>query len=106
DGSSGLMIAASGEIDLLNDGSGDFVCGPTGTANIGGRRGPNSRLPGSLMGRIGETGSPFFVGGRYQNMTAPTGKPYFQTVPPPFNNGQMPSGSFKAKISTGFFFGG
>jgi hypothetical protein len=106
DGNTGLTITATGEIDLLNDGSGDFVCGPTGTRNIGGRRGIGGRLPGSLVGRIGETGQPFLVGTRYDVATAQEGKLYLQIVPAPFNNGQMPSGAFKASIRAGHFFDG
>jgi hypothetical protein len=105
DGQSGVLITASGEVDLLNDGSGEFICGPGGTRNIGGRRIGN-RLPGALIGRIGEKGTPFTVGERYHATSAPAGKLYLQIVPPPFNNGQMPSGAFKAVIRSGFFLDG
>src|SRR5439155_26636361 len=49
EGHGGLHITANGEIDLLNDGSGDFVSTPSGTRNIGGRR-PGGRMPGALIG--------------------------------------------------------
>jgi hypothetical protein len=104
DGNTGLTISATGEIDLLNDGSGDFVCGPTGSRNIG-RRGANNKLPGSLVGKIGENGPVFLIGDRYSVMTAPAGKLYLHITPVPFNNGQAPSGSFKVVIRSGFFFG-
>lgn len=102
DGNSGVTITASGEVDLLNDGSGEFVTGPAGTANIG-RRGVGGRLPGSLVGRIGESGTPFLVGARYQVQSPPTGKLYLQITPAPFNNGQLPTGAFKVLVRVGYF---
>jgi hypothetical protein len=106
DGNTALTITATGEIDLLNDGSGDFVCGPTGSRNIGGRRGPGGRLPGALIGRIGEAGTPFIVGAHHNATTAPAGKLYLQIQAAPFNNGQVPSGAFKVTIRSGHFFDG
>jgi hypothetical protein len=110
DGTTGVTITATGEIDLMNDGSGDFVCGPTGSRNFGGfgpmRKGGVARLPGSLMGRIGETGQPFYIGANYHTAQAPAGKLYLQIVPAPFNNGQPPTGAFKVSIRAGNFFDG
>jgi hypothetical protein len=103
EGNGGLHITATGEIDLLNDGSGDFVSTPSGTRNVGGRR-PGGRMPGTLIGRIGESGTPFVVGERYQAVTAPVGKLYLQIVPVGFNNGQQPSGSYKVTVKSGYFF--
>jgi hypothetical protein len=105
DGNSALTIMASGEVDLLNDGSGEFVTGPAGTANIG-RRGVGGRLPGSLIGRIGDSGAPFLVGERYHAANPPAGKLFLQITPPPFNNGQMPSGAFKVLVRAGYFLEG
>lgn len=104
DGNSGLTITATGQVDLLNDGSGEYVCGPTGTPSIG-RKGPNNRLPGTLVGKIGENGQPFTIGDRYSALSASAGKLYLQITPVPFNNGQQPSGQFKAVIRSGFFLG-
>ena len=102
DGNGGLHITASGEIDLLNDGSGDFVSTPAGNRNVGGRR--PGRLPGTLMGRIGETGQPFVIGERYQALTAPSGRLYLQIVSVNFGNNQQPSGSYKVVVRSGYFF--
>jgi hypothetical protein len=105
DGNTALTLIASGEIDLLNDGSGEFTCGPTGSRNVG-RRAGNNRLPGALVAKIGESGVSFLVGERYSTTTAPEGKLYLQITPVPFNNGgQGPSGSFKVQIKSGFSFG-
>lgn len=105
DGSAGLTITAAGEVDLMNDGSGDFVTGPGGTRNIG-RRGAGGRLPGALIGKIGDGGPIFLIGERYQAFSTPAGKLFLQIVPPPFNNGQVPSGSYKVSIRAGYFFEG
>jgi len=104
DGNTGLTVTANGEIDLLNDGSGQYTCGPTGSRNIG-RNGPGGRLPGTLIAKIGESGQPFTIGDRYTTMTAPAGKLYLQITSVPFNNGQQPSGAFKVQIRAGYFFG-
>ncbi len=104
DGNSGLTVVASGEIDLLNDGSGDFTNGPSGSKTV--RRAPSMRLPGSLVGKIGDAGQVFVVGDRYTAMTAPAGKLFLSITPSPINNGQMPSGAFKAVIRVGFSFSG
>jgi hypothetical protein len=104
DGNTALTVVATGEVDLLNDGTGDFVCGPSGSRNIG-RRGVGNRLPGSLIAKIGEAGTPFLVGDRYVTTTAPEGKLFLQITPVPFNNGQAPSGTYKVVIRAGFSFG-
>jgi hypothetical protein len=103
EGHGGLHITATGEIDLLNDGSGEFLSTPAGTRNIGGRR-PGGRMPGTLIGKIGETGPVFTIGERYQALAAPMGKLYLQVVPVGFNNGQQPSGSYKVTVKSGYFF--
>src|SRR5205807_213564 len=43
---------------------------------------------------------------RYQVMSAPAGKLYLHIVPAPFNNGQVPTGTFKAVVRAGFFLDG
>ena len=105
DGNAALTVTASGEVDLLNDGSGEFVSGPAGTRNIG-RRGGGGRLPGTLIGRIGQTGTPFVIGERYQAFTPPAGRLFLQIAPAPFNNNQVPSGSYKVLIRSGYFMDG
>ncbi len=95
-----LSVVATGEIDLLNDGSGQFVTGPRGTRNTG-RVG---QFPsGSLIGKIGENGTTFLVGDRYERTPTQEGKLYLAIVPGPWNN--QVSGSFEVKIATGFQVG-
>ena len=104
DGNSGLTVVASGEIDLLNDGSGDFTNGPSGSKTV--RPGAEHALA-RLAGRQNRRRRPgFVVGDRYTAMTAPAGKLFLSITPSPINNGQMPSGAFKAVIRVGFSFSG
>jgi hypothetical protein len=96
-----LSITAGGEIDLLNDGSGQFITGPRGTRNVGGRAGPHP--PGALIGKIGESGTTFLVGDRYDRTPTQEGKLYLAIIPGPWNN--QVSGSFEVKIATGYSAG-
>src|SRR5262249_42709682 len=59
-----LLLTVTGEVDLLNDGTGQFITGPRGARNVGGRGGMH--LPGALLGRIGPSGPVFLVGERYE----------------------------------------
>jgi hypothetical protein len=102
-GGSQLTITASGEVDLRPQvGGGQFMSGPGGSANFGGRVG--ARLPGALLGRIGEHGQVFTVGERYHGVATESGKLYLQIVPSPF--GEASSGSYKVKINLGDLVGG
>jgi hypothetical protein len=96
-----LSVVATGEIDLLHDGSGQFITGPRGTRNVGGRGGQFP--PGSLVGKIGDTGATFLVGDRYERAPTQEGKLYLAIIPGPWNN--QVSGSFEVKIATGFNVG-
>jgi len=121
DGTTALTILATGQIDLRNDGTGDYVCGPTGTRGGGiagfaggkGKKGGAASLQyaGSLIGRIGEDGATFYVGANYQTTRAPAGKLYLQIVPASpamaaFGGGQGPRGTFNVTIRAGNFFDG
>jgi hypothetical protein len=93
-----LSIVATGEIDLLNNGTGQFITGPRGTNNVGGRGG--QFLPGALVGKIGDSGATFLVGDRYDRTPTQEGKLFLAIIPGPWNN--QVSGSFEIKIATGF----
>jgi hypothetical protein len=55
----GLVVSASGKVDLVPQQPGQFVAGPEGAP----RAGQNLGVPmGTLMGRIGEKGEPFAIG--------------------------------------------
>lgn len=101
EGGNGLQITASGDIDLLPGNGPQFMCGPQGNVNIGGR-GPGNRLPGMLIGRIGENGSVFNIGERYSGLPSQEGKLYLQIVGGNFGGGNQPAqGTYKVKITAG-----
>jgi hypothetical protein len=91
----GLQITASGQVNLNQDGGGEFVTGPMGNANWG-RRGPYA--PGALLGRVGDKGNVFMVGEKYEGTPNQEGKLYLQIAPSPWNQS---TGNYKVKILTG-----
>jgi hypothetical protein len=106
DGRSKLAVTATGQIDLFpQNGAGDqFVSTPKGNFNggggrfLGGKAGGRRVLPGTLIGRIGESGEPFVIGDAYEG-TPPgkEGKLYLQIASSPWSN--ECSGSYQVKIS-------
>src|SRR5262249_27476110 len=75
-----LQLIASGEVDLLpGNGGGEFISGPQGNPGIGGPRMVKG-MPGSLLGKIGESGAVFVVGERYSTIPATEGKLFLQIV--------------------------
>jgi hypothetical protein len=94
-----LHVLASGEIDLWPGQGNEFISGPQGNFNVGGR-GP--RQPGTLLGKIGESGTVFNIGERHSSMPTQEGKLYLQVVPGNWGGpGQIAQGSYKVKISAG-----
>lgn len=98
----GLQIEASGQIDLLPQNPGQMLCGPTGFPNNEMSYNPNGTSfrvsNGALLGKIGNNGTMFVVGGRYK-VARPndSGRLYLQIAPS--SNGNDPSGSYKVKIT-------
>jgi len=104
DGMGGLLITASGQVDLLNDGSGQGISGPEGNRNLGGGPGGGGRggLAGTLVGKIGENGQQFTIGSRYQTTSTREGKLYVQIVPGPnWGGNQMATGAYTVHIKAG-----
>lgn len=93
----GLLLTASGQVDLYPQQPGQYLSGPAGNRDVGGRRGPHA--PGSLLARIGESGKVFIVGERYAGTPSEAGKLYLQIVPGPWQNGS--TGSYSVKVVTG-----
>src|SRR5262245_31111315 len=82
----GLQIEASGEVDLLpGNGGGEFISGPEGNFNVGGR-GPGNRQPGQLLGKIGDNGAVFFIGKSHHTTPTQEGKLFLQISPGPWGN--------------------
>jgi hypothetical protein len=100
EGGNGLQINASGEIDLMPGNGGQFVSGPQGT-NLHGNQGPGSRLPGMLIGKIGERGTVFNIGENYRGAPAQEGKLYLQIMSGRFGGNQPAQGAYTVRINTG-----
>jgi hypothetical protein len=121
-----LQIAASGTVDLrpVPGEAGQYVTGPDGLRNLGGRqpafppgaggpvafqgaaggRGPGrqpggQQYPGALVGRIGELGRVFVVGSRYEGAATEDGKLYLRIVPSPIN--AESSGNYEVRVTAG-----
>jgi len=79
----------------------NFFSGPQGNPDVGGRGGPGNRYtPGTLLGKVGESGTPFVIGERYSGAPAGEGKLFLNIVPGPWG-GQPAGGNYKVKITIG-----
>jgi hypothetical protein len=96
-----LAVSASGQIDLWTNGGGQYITGPTGTAQWG--RNTTGHPPGALLGRIGESGPTFLIGESYKGVSKREGKLYLMVSPSPYaNNGPTPvNGSYRVNITGG-----
>jgi hypothetical protein len=92
----GLVVSASGRVDLTPDRPGQHVSGPAGYAAQGAY---GAYQAGTLLGRIGEDGPVFAVGQQYQGHSGKGGKLYLYIVPLSGGNGS--TGSYQVKVSSG-----
>jgi hypothetical protein len=101
-----LSIKATGEVDLQPNNPGAITCGPAGFNQgggfnpgvAGGRGGVRRQQGGALLGRIGETGTVFVIGDRYQGKSAQAGKLQLQIAPSPWGS---QTGSYTVTINFG-----
>lgn len=93
----GLVITASGQIDLLAQQAGQVMSQPDG--NPAGRMPGQAFAPGTLLGRIGENGEVFAIGSRFEARTQQGGKLYLSIQPYPRSNGA--TGNYTVKIVAG-----
>lgn len=93
-----LELAATGQVDLMSNNPGQFVTGPAGNAQWG--RGPTPHPPGSLLGRIGETGAVFVIGENYKGTVKKDGRLYLQIAQGPWGHNPV-SGNFRITIKGG-----
>ncbi len=107
DADSGLVITASGKVELQSgqivaepDGAQAFAVGPGGPPGMmpPGGGGVNSSI-GALIGRIGERGEAFYVGKRFEGKMAQEGKLYLRIAV--IQGGAAPSGSYKVSLLSG-----
>lgn len=105
-----LSVRASGKVDLCPQSPGDYVTGPNGIAGpeAAALLGGNLRAalaaqqsPGALAGRIGEKGTPFIIGERYQGRPTGAGKLYLHIIPSPYG-GNGSTGVYRVAISSGY----
>jgi len=99
-----VRITASGQVDVAPQQNGQYISGPAGLGQEVGLpvrfvgRGQAVRC-GSLMGRIGETGTPFLIGELYHSAPSAEGKLYLHITPGPWGGGS--NGSYRVKVATG-----
>jgi hypothetical protein len=94
-----LLVTATGTVDLWPQGPG-YTSQPGGYKQ-GGQMG--QFLAGQLLGRVGENGTPFVIGERYDNTPPGEGKLYLHIVHSPWGNAS--AGSYQVKISPSSEFG-
>jgi hypothetical protein len=90
-----LKITASGQVDLWPQTPGQYMTTPKGYANAA----PPAFGGGSLVGKIGEGGSPFLIGEKYDGRASASGKLYLHIIPSPWGNAS--TGSYDVKVISG-----
>jgi hypothetical protein len=97
DGRMRLTVTATGTVDLWPQTPGQYMANPKGY----GQPGPTKSgrfMSAALLGRIGESGTPFLIGERYEGTPGQEGNLFLHIVPSPWNNAS--TGSYQVKIST------
>jgi hypothetical protein len=92
-----LVITATGTVDLWPQTPGQYMATPKGY----GQPGPTKAgryMAASLIGRVGETGTPFLIGDRYEGTPGQEGPLFLHIVPSPWNNAS--TGTYQVKVST------
>jgi hypothetical protein len=86
-------VQANGMVDLWPQGPGQYCCGPKGYTTPG--QGSIFQA-GALLGRIGETGTPFMLGEEYHGDAS--GVLYLSIVQAPWPNASV--GAYRVNVST------
>jgi hypothetical protein len=95
----GLVITASGEIDLLAAQAGQVMSRPEGNTDAAVRFAGQAFAPGTLLGRIGENGEVFAIGSRFEAKTRQEGTLYLSIQP--HRNSTGAAGTYSVKIVGG-----
>jgi hypothetical protein len=96
-----IVITASGQVDLMVNGGGGYITGPTGNAQWGQAPG-STHPPGALLGKVGNSGQIFLIGESYKGPAKAEGKLFLQISPSPWaRHGNAVGGSFKVSIAGG-----
>jgi len=91
-----LLIMASGTVDLWPQPGGGAMYHSTPNGYRGGAA-IGQQLPGLLIGKIGDDGSVFTIGERYDGPPARDGRLYLHIVPSPWQNAS--AGCYQVKIT-------
>jgi hypothetical protein len=90
-----LRITAGGQVDLWPQEPGKYMT----TARGAGNAPPPGFSGGALVGKIGESGTPFLIGDKYEGKAATSGKLYLHITPSHW--GCPSTGSYEVKVSAG-----
>lgn len=92
-----LEIRAGGESDLYPIGGerGAYRTNPSGSVQWGMSR--DRKIPGRLLGRVGDKGKEFEIGERYDGAPGGEGKLYLRVGGSPWHN--IPAGEYRVKIT-------
>jgi hypothetical protein len=90
-----LRVTASGQVDLWPQEPGQYMTTARGVGNVR----PPAHSAGSLVGKIGENGTPFLIGEKYDGKAAAPGKLYLHIIPSHW--GGPSAGSYEVKVSAG-----
>jgi len=90
-----LSITADGQVDLWPQGPGQYITGPKGYTTAG--KGGNF-MAGVLLGKVGEQGSIFVIGEKYDGVPQGVGQLFLHIVPSPWNN--ISTGNYNLSLTT------
>ncbi len=96
DADTGLVIDGCGKVVLTHHEQGPIVSEPDGIG-IQLFPGLGFQQPGTLIGRVGEKGEPFYIGKRYEGKPGRAGRLYLRVVPMPKSPAAF-TGSYKVTI--------
>jgi hypothetical protein len=97
-----LAVTASGQVDLMNNGTGNMVTGPAGTRQWGMVKGlaVAAQPAGALLAKIGDDGTVFVIGESYHTVCKQQGRLFLRIAPGPWSNNNV-TGSYKVNIVGG-----
>jgi hypothetical protein len=90
-----LKVTSNGQVDLWPPEPGQYMTSPKGYGNAR----PPAMSAGSLVGKIGENGTPFLLGEKYDGKAAASGKLYLHITPSQWGNPS--TGTYEVKIGAG-----
>jgi hypothetical protein len=91
-----LSVTASGQVSLRDGVGAQFNAGPAGNQQFR-RNAGGPYAPGTLLGKIGENGSIFVIGEKYETTPKQEGKLLVQIAPSPWQ--EVCSGTYKLKVT-------